>query len=85
MLKDSPIQAYIPASNIIRARKFYEEVIGLQPRAEYAGGVVYECGGVSVFMYPTPNAGTSEGQPSILAGKRRRSRGRRTEGARCKV
>jgi predicted enzyme related to lactoylglutathione lyase len=60
MLKDSPIQAYIPASNIMRARKFYEEVIGLQPKAEYAGGVVYECGGASVFMYPTPNAGTSK-------------------------
>lgn len=60
MLKDAPIQAYIPASNILRARKFYEEVIGLQPKTEYAGGVVYECGGVRVFMYPTPNAGTSK-------------------------
>lgn len=60
MLKDSPIHAYIPTSNIMRARKFYEEVVGLQPKAEYAGGVVYECAGVSVFMYPTPNAGTSK-------------------------
>ena len=60
MLRDSPIRAYIPASNITRARKFYEELIGLQPKAEYAGGVVYECGGAEVFMYPTPNAGTSK-------------------------
>jgi len=60
MLKNSPIRPYIPASNIARARKFYEEVIGLQPKAEYAGGVVYECGGAEVFMYPTPNAGTSQ-------------------------
>jgi len=60
MLKNSPIRAYIPASNVARARKFYEEVIGLQPKAEYAGGVVYECGGGEVFMYPTPNAGTSQ-------------------------
>jgi len=60
MLKDAPIQAHIPASNIVRARKFYEEVTGLQPKGEYAGGVVYECGGVRVFMYPTPNAGTSK-------------------------
>lgn len=59
-MKDAPIQAYIPASNIQRARKFYEEVIGLPPKTEYAGGVVYECGGVCVFMYPTPNAGTSK-------------------------
>ena len=59
MLKDAPIRAYLPASNINRARKFYEELIGLEPKAEYAGGVVYECGGAEVFMYPTPNAGTS--------------------------
>lgn len=60
MLKNAPIRAYIPASDITRARKFYEELIGLQPKAEYAGGVVYECGGAEVFMYPTPNAGTSK-------------------------
>jgi len=60
MLKNAPIRAYIPASNITRARKFYEEIIGLQPKTEYAGGVVYECGGSEVFLYPTPNAGTSQ-------------------------
>ena len=60
MLKNAPIRAYIPASDIPRARKFYEEFIGLQPKAEYAGGVVYQCGGAEVFMYPTPNAGTSK-------------------------
>jgi predicted enzyme related to lactoylglutathione lyase len=60
MLRNAPIRAYIPVSNIARARKFYEEIIGLQAKEEYAGGVVYECGGTEVFMYPTPNAGTSK-------------------------
>jgi predicted enzyme related to lactoylglutathione lyase len=60
MLKNAPIRAYIPAQDIPRARKFYEELIGLQPEAQYAGGVVYECGGAEVFMYPTPNAGSSK-------------------------
>jgi catechol 2,3-dioxygenase-like lactoylglutathione lyase family enzyme len=60
MLKNAPIRAYIPASDIARARKFYEETLGLQPKEEYAGGVVYECGGAEVFLYPTPNAGTSK-------------------------
>ena len=60
MLKTSPIFAYIPASNISRARKFYEGTIGLTPKEEYAGGVFYECGGAQVFLYPTPNAGTSK-------------------------
>src|SRR6266498_1731336 len=60
MLKTAPIRAYIPASNISRARKFYEGILGLSPKIEYAGGVIYGCGGAEVFMYPTPNAGTSK-------------------------
>ena len=60
MLSAAPIRAYIPVSNVARARKFYEETIGLKPKQEYAGGVIYECGGAEVFMYPTSNAGTSK-------------------------
>jgi predicted enzyme related to lactoylglutathione lyase len=60
MLKDAPIRAYIPVSDLARARKFYEQTVGLVPKQEYAGGVIYECGGTEVFMYPTRNAGTSK-------------------------
>jgi predicted enzyme related to lactoylglutathione lyase len=60
MLRNAPIRAYIPASDIKRARKFYEEIVGLVPKQEYAGGVIYECGGAEVFMYKTSNAGTSK-------------------------
>ena len=60
MLRTAPIRAYIPASDVARARKFYEQTVGLRPKEEYAGGVIYECGGVDVFMYPTSNAGTSK-------------------------
>ena len=60
MLSTAPIRAYVPASNVARARKFYEQLIGLKPKQEYAGGVIYECGGAEVFLYPTPNAGTSK-------------------------
>ena len=60
MLKTAPIRAYIPALDVARARKFYEQAVGLTPKEEYAGGVIYECGGAEVFMYPTPNAGTSK-------------------------
>ena len=60
MLSTAPIRAYIPASNLPRARKFYEELIGLKLKESYAGGVIYECGGAEVFLYPTPNAGTSK-------------------------
>jgi len=60
MLSRSPIRAYIPASDVARARKFYEEKVGLEPKEEYSGGVIYECGGAEVFLYPTKNAGTSK-------------------------
>ena len=61
MLKDAPIVPYIPAKDVARARTFYEEKVGLVPREEVAGGVVYECGkGSCVFLYPTPGAGTSK-------------------------
>lgn len=60
MLRDAPIRAYIPASDVSRARTFYEEKIGLEAKREYAGGVIYECGGAEVFLYKTPNAGTSK-------------------------
>ena len=60
MLKAAPIRAYIPASDVSRARRFYEQLSGLEPKEEYAGGAIYECGGAEVFMYPTSNAGTSK-------------------------
>jgi predicted enzyme related to lactoylglutathione lyase len=61
VLKDAAIIPYIPVSDVARARKFYEEKVGLKIKELYAGGVVYECGQNSwVFMYPTPNAGTSK-------------------------
>src|SRR6185295_19457376 len=61
MLKNAPIVPYIPVADVGRARKFYEGTLGLEPKEEYAGGVIYECGhGSWVFMYPSPGAGTSK-------------------------
>ena len=60
MLQNSPLYAYIPAQDVARARRFYEDKLGLKAREEVAGGVVYEFGkGTAAFLYPTPNAGTS--------------------------
>jgi predicted enzyme related to lactoylglutathione lyase len=61
MLQDFPMYAYIPARDVARARKFYEQKLGLKPKHETAGGVVYELGErTGCFLYPTPNAGTSK-------------------------
>ena len=61
MLKNAPIVPYIPATDVARARRFYEQKVGLVPREEVAGGVVYECGDRSwIFLYPSAGAGTSQ-------------------------
>jgi predicted enzyme related to lactoylglutathione lyase len=60
MLQSSPMYAYIPATDVARARRFYEEKVGLKPGREIAGGVVYVfAGGTACFLYPTRNAGTN--------------------------
>jgi predicted enzyme related to lactoylglutathione lyase len=60
MLQNAPIYAYLPARDVPRARRFYEQTLGLAPAEETAGGVVYRfAGGTACFLYPTPNAGTS--------------------------
>jgi predicted enzyme related to lactoylglutathione lyase len=61
MLQNAPMYSYIPAKDVAGARKFYEEKLGIKPKQETAGGVVYEFGnGTACFLYPTPNAGTSQ-------------------------
>jgi catechol 2,3-dioxygenase-like lactoylglutathione lyase family enzyme len=59
MLQKSPMYAYLPAKDVARARRFYEQKLGFQPK-EVTAGVVYEFArGTACFLYPTPNAGTS--------------------------
>jgi predicted enzyme related to lactoylglutathione lyase len=61
MLQSSPLYAYIPAKDIARARRFYEQKLGFKPSREIAGGVTYKFGEhTACFLYPTPNAGTSQ-------------------------
>jgi predicted enzyme related to lactoylglutathione lyase len=53
--------SYIPVKDLARARKFYEDKIGLIPQDVRQGGVIYQFGdNTAAFMYPTPNAGTSQ-------------------------
>jgi len=61
MLRESPLYAYLPARDLDRARRFYEEKLGFVPKSTNNGGVTYEFGGgTAAFLYPTDNAGTSK-------------------------
>lgn len=68
MLQQSPMYAYIPAKDLDRARRFYEGKLGFVAKEELNGGVVYEFGqGTACFLYPTPNAGTSQASQAFWA------------------
>jgi catechol 2,3-dioxygenase-like lactoylglutathione lyase family enzyme len=61
-LRDSRVDAVMAVSDLDRARRFYEDQLGLAPGEEDPGdGVRYECGeGTRIFVYASPeNAGRS--------------------------
>src|SRR3989440_10714759 len=61
MLQKYPLYAYLPAQDVSRARRFYEQTLGFTPKEEVGGGVSYSfANGTGAFLYPTPNAGTSK-------------------------
>ncbi|MDZ4765496.1 MAG: VOC family protein [Chloroflexota bacterium] len=51
----------IPAHDVGRARRFYEEKLGLKPIREVGGGVVYGLNGAEmIFLYGSAGAGTAQ-------------------------
>ena len=58
MLSQRSVYTTIPASDVSRAQRWYEEKLGFKPRAIEPSGSMYDAGGGSSFLiYPTPNAG----------------------------
>lgn len=65
-LSNANISPTIPASDMERAKKFYEEKLGLKKQSETPAGAVYQCGGGTwFFLFPSPNAGKC---PTTYAG-----------------
>ena len=61
MLADAPVSAAVPAKDFARARKFYNEVLGLPVKMEIEGNAAFECGqGTLVFVFASPYAGTNQ-------------------------
>jgi catechol 2,3-dioxygenase-like lactoylglutathione lyase family enzyme len=58
ILEDAEFQATIPAVDLGRARRFYEETLGLTPERVMDAGIIYRFGGGSAFfLYPGSTAG----------------------------
>ena len=52
MLSNASVAPTIPVYDLDRARKFYEEKLGLKPIQTRATGVLYDCGnGTTLFIY----------------------------------
>lgn len=64
-LAEAELMAIIPATDLDRARAFYEDKLGLPVESVMEAGVLYRCaGGSALFLYP---AGRS-GAPTTAAG-----------------
>ena len=60
-LSDFPISARAAALDLDRARRWYEDRLGLLPEREDQGGVWYRFGGETwLYLYATPSAGTAQ-------------------------
>jgi predicted enzyme related to lactoylglutathione lyase len=61
MLREHPIHATIPATDLERARAFYADKLGLTPTREDPADLVYETPGGAWFrLYRTPYAGAAQ-------------------------
>ena len=60
-LADAPLVANLPAHDIERAMRWYEEKLGLTPIMDLGpGGQLYRTGGSLWLIYQTPSAGTGK-------------------------
>ena len=60
MLSDFRAYAVIPASDLARARRFYEETLGFVAIQVTPGGVSYRAKDSVLFVYPSEFAGTNK-------------------------
>lgn len=61
MLGNARYTGTVPASDMDRARKFYEEVLGCKAGEEDPGGITMKCGaGTSFYLFNSTGAGTSK-------------------------
>jgi len=60
-LADAPFFASLPAHDIDRAKRWYEEKLGLTPLMDLGvSGQLYRTGGTLWLLYQTPSAGTGK-------------------------
>lgn len=62
MLKEAPFYASVPVRDLDRARRFYEDTLGLGPATQVGPALCFPCGGgTTCLIYPSPGAGAQQG------------------------
>jgi catechol 2,3-dioxygenase-like lactoylglutathione lyase family enzyme len=56
MLEDGKVVARIPVKDLQRSRKFYAEKLGLEPKEERPGGLLYRCGEGEFALFESTGA-----------------------------
>ncbi len=59
MLCENHVYPTLPASDMERARRFYEGVLGFEPALVTSAGVLYDARGTRIFLYPSQFAGSN--------------------------
>jgi catechol 2,3-dioxygenase-like lactoylglutathione lyase family enzyme len=61
MLDEADAAATVAVTDLDRAKKFYEETLGLKPeRRQEPGTLAYKTAGARLFVYPSSFAGTNK-------------------------
>ncbi|MFD5796208.1 VOC family protein [Streptomyces diastatochromogenes] len=56
LLARGRVATRLPAQDLDRARRFYSEVLGLEPVDERPGGLLYRCGGTDFVVFQSTGA-----------------------------
>ncbi len=65
VLEDGKVATRIPVRDLQRSRKFYAEKLGLEPKEERLGGLLYRCGGGEFALFES--AGAASGDHTQMA------------------
>lgn len=60
MLANGRVVATVAVRDLVTAKEFYSRVLGLSQVDENPGGITYQSGGGTLFVYESPTAGTNQ-------------------------
>lgn len=67
MLKDHASSAIVPSTDLVRAKAFYSEILGLPLIADHGNGFVFATGATKLNIYLSDYAGTNRANAVVWA------------------